>query len=191
MDQAAGKHRIGDLGHQLYGVIIHLLDLLEAHKVHPHLQGGVVEDPLKAEYHIIGVKIVSVGEFHALAELELPSHAVLQDGPALSQTGLFGKVGVVVHQGIVQVRRHLHLGAAVLCRRVQRDDIVQYRNGQTFSALLGGGAGLSSGRGSGGALAGFVRRTAGQGYRQTHGCGQDQGKCSLFHICFLLLKPSY
>ena len=41
MDQAAGKHGIGDLGHQLHGVIIHLLDLLKTHEIHAHLQSRI------------------------------------------------------------------------------------------------------------------------------------------------------
>ena len=176
MDQAAGKHRIGDLGHQLHGVIIHLLDLLQTHEVHAHLQSRIVEDALNAEDHVVGIEVVSVGELHALTELKLPGHAVIQNSPALRQAGLLAQICIVVHQRVVQVRRHLHLGAAVLYRRVQRDNIIQYRDGQTLFSVIGGVA-----------LLRIARPAAGQGHRETQSYGQDHCDGSLFHSCFSFL----
>ena len=180
MDQAAVKHGIGDLGHQLHGVIIHLLDLLKTHEVHAHLQSRIVEDALKAEDHVIGIEVVSVGELHAMAELELPRHAVIQNSPALCQTGLPAQICIIVHQSVVQVRCHLHLDAAVLYRGVQRDNIIQHRDGQALFAVIRGVA-----------LLRFVCPTAGQGHRETQSYGQEHCDGSLFHSCFSFKKISY
>ena len=177
MDQAAGKHGIGDLGHQLHGVIIHLLDLLKTHEVHAHLQSRIVEDALKAEDHVVGIEVVSVGELHALAKLELPRHAVIQNFPALCQTGLLAHVRIIVHQRVVQVRRHLHLGAAVLYCGVQRDDIIQHCDGQALFAVI-----------SGVTLLRFVCPTASQGHRETQSYGQEHCDGSFFHSCFSFKK---
>ena len=177
MDQAAGKHGIGDLGHQMHGVIIHLLDLLKTHEVHAHLQSRIVEDALKAEDHVIGIEVVSVGELHALAELELPRHAVIQNSPTLCQTGLLAQVRIIVHQRVVQVRCHLHLFGAVLYRGVQRDNIIQHRDGQALFAAI-----------SGVALLCLARPAAGQGHRETQNYGQEHCDGSLFHSCFSFKK---
>jgi len=59
------------------------------------------------------------------------------------------------------VRRHLHLGAAVLYRRVQRDNIIQYRDGQTLFSVIGGGGLLGIARPPAGLRDG-LRSAAGQ-----------------------------
>ena len=65
-------------------------------------------------------------------------------------------------------------------RGVQRDNIIQHRDGQALFAVIRGVA-----------LLRFVCPTAGQGHRETQSYGQEHCDGSLFHSCFSFKKISY